>query len=311
MITDEFWTIGDVVRKLRTDQGITMQKLSLGLCSAATFSRIESNERDMDMMMAETVLGRLGYSPDKFEIYTGAEELERYEQREEIQKKVKDGKFHEVIAAAEQYETKYQGKLTRLEEQFLNECKGFAKWKMGELEKAEELMEQAVRITVPLDHGVWVENSILSKKELELLGNLAEIKRDLGRMTEAFRLEYQIFHHFDQNSRKKMRMVEIYIGKGERLAEFFLKNQEIASAYEICQKSLSLLKETKKLYGLPDMMEWKARCEEEMEKSQMIKEGTARTSFLRAYYLYGALGEPEEADRVKRYLKEREQWESI
>lgn len=30
--------------KLRTDQGFTMQKLSLGLCSAAIFSRIEAYE---------------------------------------------------------------------------------------------------------------------------------------------------------------------------------------------------------------------------------------------------------------------------
>ena len=311
MITDEFWTIGDVVRKLRNDQGITMQKLSLGLCSAATFSRIEANERDMDMMMAEIVLGRLGYSPDKFEIYTGQEELERYELREEIQKKEKKGKFHEVIATAEQYEIKYRRNLTRLEEQFVSGCKGFAEWKLGELEKAEELVEQAVRITVPLDHGTWVENSVLSKKELELLGILAEIYRNLGKTTEAFQLEYQIFHHLDRNSGKKIRMVEIYVRKGKRLAEFFVKNHEIKSAYEICQKSLSLLKETKKLYGLPDMMEWKARCEEELEKSQMINEGTARTSFWRAYYLYGALGEKEEADRIKRYLKELGQWESI
>ena len=34
--------------KLRTDQGFTMQKLSLGLCSAAIFSRIEAYEWDMD-----------------------------------------------------------------------------------------------------------------------------------------------------------------------------------------------------------------------------------------------------------------------
>lgn len=37
-----------------------MQKLSLGLCSAAIFSRIEAYEWDMDTMMADTVFGRLG-----------------------------------------------------------------------------------------------------------------------------------------------------------------------------------------------------------------------------------------------------------
>ena len=91
MNANETWTIGDVVQKIRTEQGISMQNLSRGICSVATLSRIEADERDMDMMMAETIFGRLGYSPDKFEIYTGPEELERYNLRERMQKEKEDG----------------------------------------------------------------------------------------------------------------------------------------------------------------------------------------------------------------------------
>lgn len=65
--------------KLRTDQGFTMQKLSLGLCSAAIFSRIEAYEWDMDTMMADAVFGRLGDSPTSFEIYTRLEVLGQWE----------------------------------------------------------------------------------------------------------------------------------------------------------------------------------------------------------------------------------------
>ena len=49
--------------KLRTDQGFTMQKLSLGLCSAAIFSRIEAYEWDMDTMMALVTVPRILLGP--------------------------------------------------------------------------------------------------------------------------------------------------------------------------------------------------------------------------------------------------------
>ncbi len=311
MATEGFWTIGGVVGKLRTEQGITVRQLSRGICSVVTLSRIEMNKRDMDMMMAEMIFERLGYTPDKYEIYTGPEELERYQQREEILQLAEKDEFQKLEEAVEQYETQNREKLTCLEQQFVKGIKGFAKWKLGDVETAEILVEQALNVTVPPENGAWVVQAVLSEKELNLLWLLSEIYREQGKKADAFHLVYQIFQYFEQSEERKKQVTNIYVQIVIRLTEFLLNDGETKRAYEACLKAVLMLRTEKKLSGLAEIIEWKGICEEKLEKEEKIATGTSRGSYMRAYYLYLTLDRPEEADRVKAHLEELGQWESI
>lgn len=304
MSTNETWTIGELVRKIRTDQGVTLQELSRGLCSAATLSRIEADERDMDMMMADAVFGRLGYSPDKFEIYTGPEELERYNLREQVIREKGESEIPSLKRDMQQYYDRYGKKLSALEEQFLKEMEGFLAWKAGCLEEAERLIEEAVQITIPAEGDAWIRQAVLSEREMQLLVMLSDIYQGKGRKTDAFRLIDQIFRHLDGSERRKEQMTDLYVQVAGKLTSMYFSYGETEHAYEACKKALELLKKTKKHRNLPEMMEWKGKCEEQLEQEGRLAKGFSRGSNIRAYYLYLAMEKQEEAGRVKAHMEE-------
>lgn len=311
MSTKETWTIGDVVQKLRMDQGITLQELSCGLCSAATLSRIEADERDMDMMTAEIVFGRLGYAADKFEIYTGTEELERYHLRERMTGEIQEGALGSLEEDLRQYYERYGERLSPLEEQFLKGTKGFWAWKTGDLEEAERFTEEAVQITIPSVEEEWGGRMVLSEWEMELLVMQADIYQEKGKEKDAFLINNRIFRYLDFNDRRKEQMTDLYVRVAEKLMSVYLESRETQRACEVCRKSLDLMKKTKKLRGLAEMMEWKGACEERLEQERCLSLGTSKSSYVKAYYLYLTMGNQKNAERVKVHMEELGQWESM
>ena len=57
----DMWTIGDIVKMLREEQEISGAELSYGLCSMPTLSRIEADEREMNVIFSMVLFGRLGF----------------------------------------------------------------------------------------------------------------------------------------------------------------------------------------------------------------------------------------------------------
>ena len=70
------WSIGEMIRYLREKQQISLGCLSRGLCSMSTLSRIENNERALSILLAQRLLGRLGWKICEFESYCSDKEFE-------------------------------------------------------------------------------------------------------------------------------------------------------------------------------------------------------------------------------------------
>ncbi len=77
---DSPYTLGDIIRDLRTQQGVSQQILCQGLCSASKLSKIENSTLLPDIALSEALLQRLGISERIFEFW-GDE---------------KDARFHEL-----------------------------------------------------------------------------------------------------------------------------------------------------------------------------------------------------------------------
>ena len=69
------WSIGEIIRYLREKQQISLECLSQGVCSIATLSRIENNERTLSFLLAQCLLGRLGWQISEFESYCSDKEF--------------------------------------------------------------------------------------------------------------------------------------------------------------------------------------------------------------------------------------------
>lgn len=55
-------TIGDRIRRERIKQGVLQERLSRGICSQSSLSRLENNSMGLSLMKVNQILGRLGLS---------------------------------------------------------------------------------------------------------------------------------------------------------------------------------------------------------------------------------------------------------
>lgn len=74
-------SLGRLIRDLRTEQKIPQAKLCLGLCSKSKLSKIENETLWPDVLLAETLLERLGISSDVFTFFGDKREAALFELR--------------------------------------------------------------------------------------------------------------------------------------------------------------------------------------------------------------------------------------
>lgn len=72
-------TVGRLIRELRTEQKLSQQVLCRGLCSVSKLSKIENGSLQPDVILAETLLQRLGLSEREFAFWGNAREARFYE----------------------------------------------------------------------------------------------------------------------------------------------------------------------------------------------------------------------------------------
>lgn len=81
---EEVFGIGKIISALRKEQHLTLQELAMGVCSKSCLSKIESGSLNPDIMLAETLLQRLGLSTDCLIFYGTRHETDLYNLRRRI-----------------------------------------------------------------------------------------------------------------------------------------------------------------------------------------------------------------------------------
>ncbi len=74
-------TIGGLIQKIRITKKISQSKLCNGICSKSKLSKIENGTLQPDVLLAETLLQRLGISSDVFTFFGDTHEAQLYELR--------------------------------------------------------------------------------------------------------------------------------------------------------------------------------------------------------------------------------------
>ena len=307
------YTIGSLVRKLRKEQGITQSQLGMGICSVPTINRIETGERDMDMLLAIRIFQRLGYNPDKFELYGDNEEFLQYDQRIAIEKWMKLGKYDEVKRELEAYQKDWERWINEnpLQRQFVAKVQGCLAIHDGDVQAGIEKLENAIMITVPGYKENWFETAILGEEELELITILADANEQSGQRQIAYDAREKIIRYIDYKQIKKDQIVKLYTGIVCKLAPDLLEQEKAQVCLELCGRGLEILSTKKRLYNWPDLLYWKARSlecigpENESERQAVVE------VWKRAYYIYDLFEDKEMARKVWKHLKEEYGWECI
>lgn len=188
-------SIGEFIKEEREDRGIPAELLCEGLCSIRTARYLEGGEREMNNLLQEAMLERLGIGAEDYEHYLDAEDYRHWQARQDILHYITLQKTAEAERLLEQYRSRYCGRGyragmisaaeyrrmdkneefvidvgVRQERQFylcmlaqLRRCRGEPP------ERQRVLYEEALELTVPEAETKPLEALALSLKELNLI----------------------------------------------------------------------------------------------------------------------------------------------
>lgn len=313
-IKDEDWHIGNVIRRLRTEQGISQGQLCRGLCSVATLSRIEAGNRDMDLILEHRVLNRLGYFPDKYESFESQEEFLQLEQRREIKKRMDSQEWDTLEALLKQYESQWKelARTNTLHRQFISTVRG---WLLVRHQHRHQdgikMLEMAIGLTVPGWKDEWALKGLLAEEELEILNLLAQSYQLLGEEARAYEIWEQILLYLERDNRYLRAMVKLYTGVICKVLPILLHEKQAETGLKLCEKGIGTLARRSDLYHWPELLYWKGRSLELLHEKGEAALQAAWEAYKRAYYACRLFGNEAMAEEALRRAGREEPWETI
>ena len=305
--------IGAAIQYFRESYGITQGKLCKGLCSVATLSRIEAGERDVDSLLLETLLERLGRMPNQFELILTDFDYLIYQNRVVIKNLIQDKewvKAHELLQEYEQI-TASKGS-THM--QFVVYCRALLNESQGgALEETINLLMDAITYTVPDFKTHRIMDYYLSSSEIGIIIDIIQRMILAGIMEEAKDILEQVIEYLEPQALTED-TIQTYNKVAVITCKLYMAEGNSVKALEICDKGLEKSKGSRKMDNLGDLYHIKAKTTEELLKLQGKWDLTNKEClkyYLQAFYVYHFLDENTEAESIKKYLEEVYQWEDI
>lgn len=192
---------GDILYQLRDRGPVKFKAIFAGLCSESTFRRAESGERNIDYMLYNALLQRLGFSANKIEKILTLEEYTLMKERYLIKKTYGTEQFPEVEERIRQYRTKMHKKLAyNLHEQYLLKYHAMLLHvKYQDYKKSYRLLKQALLLTIPTFQTFFLNNLYLSREELDILFRMAISLIRQNQLIEAKNLLIELMDYIEKH----------------------------------------------------------------------------------------------------------------
>ena len=305
--------IGSAIQYIRESFHISQSKLCKGLCSITTLSRIEAGERDVDSFLLETLLERLGKTPNQFELILTDLDYELYLSREEIKKKIGEKNNETALSLLEEYELLAASK-GNVHMQFIITCKALLnELNSGAIEDTIKLFLDAIACTVPGFKTKEIKHYYLSASEVNIIIDVTERMITAGMTDQAKDLllkviEYLEGHDLIEEINRFYPRVAIIASK------LYIQEEELVRAFDMCTKGLLKNKGNRKMDYLGDLIYLKAYITEKLMRIQGKWEQSRLECielYLQAYYVFYFCEDIDRADKIKQYLQEEYKWEDI
>ncbi len=169
------YELGNIIRGYRQQKNVSQADLCRGICSPSHLSRIEHGETEAPLLLAQTLLERLGVGLDRLVLLLEEGDYKLYQQRREIIQAIRAGRAGMAGRALAAYEEAAGN--DKLENQYVKYCKAklwrlhmqdsSLSWERRErlAQEAEQLLEEAAALTIPGEG--W--NMLLGRTEIGIL----------------------------------------------------------------------------------------------------------------------------------------------
>lgn len=307
------YKLGEFIRYYRKKQKVSQADLCRNLCSVATMSRIENGETDTPVMMAQTLLERLGLNVNKFELLLDRDDSRYFRRRDEVDEAL----WKRDIPLAEKELAAYEAMVEedKLHQQYIKLQKAkilLLKAENAEpypepMEKenlynqAEQLLAEAAEYTIPKSSSEG-EELLLSKIEIEIL--LTKVRK--YQKENLLRVHNYMKKHYSMEL-----MEEIYPMVQLELAKILMEEKKYQEALQEIEDGLEVTGNGRSYCYCADLHFLYAQVLPKLnaEMEEQVQEECV-SQCLQAYYLYD-FDEDKRAGEVVKYLREVLQWECI
>ncbi|MCX4316307.1 MAG: hypothetical protein OSJ52_06675 [Lachnospiraceae bacterium] len=289
--------IGKLIDGICQERSLDREKIYGGLCDKRTFQKIEQGMLDPGKWLADTLMERMGVSPNKFGYLLTKEEEEEYEQSLFLVLFLQQERREELKRLLENVEGEV---FEKKEKSYRKNCKkqfqayiflasqacfpGFYLWQEEEQDQGEqqgaaeyrgiEGIVKALRITLPDFGKKRLREFWFGRTEWALVVLLADrLYQKKRRKKRGYFLYQQILWQMpkQQTDKELLRICYPYV---IALFLFRLEKDRDSSESWLVRKGLDFLGEEGKLYGIEAMLRYGIFCMEQNRKKDRMEEQT-------------------------------------
>lgn len=302
-------TLGVVLSYYREKYGFSLEALASGICSTTTLSRVEAGSREIDSLMAEALLGRVGKEVTQFELLLNDEDYAMWQKRESIHAALKEKRYDEVLEGVCQYENM----LT--EEQSLHWQRCLA-WRV-QLEEVRgggraeiiRIASDALAYTIAdIDSGM--AGQLYNPLEIRLILVLARhnyfsaVEKIEDRL---FRLVRYVETYYSGRMKETLG-IEILL----TLIELMEQNGEDDKIISYADQAVALIAKGRGIRHVAKLHYIKARAIERLYRGSVNweeQERCCKKECAMAYYVAETMGEKELLEEITAYCEEKLSWQ--
>lgn len=307
----ELNTLGIVLSYHRKKEGLPLEAVCDGLCSAATLERIERGERIADSLLGKLLLERLGQDVTQFELILNDEDYMLWRMREDIRSAAKLKDYDLIYTKIAEYRA-MQKNYDRLHEQF---CLYHEVMMKIEIEKDNreicEFAMRALRITKPNSCiGVKEAKPLYTQLEVELTLNLIRHgHEDYINEAENELLKLLTYIEYFYTERKKEEVGMTIIMELVKCAQNRL---DYDKAIEYLDKGISFLSQGRGIKELENLHFLRAQMlmhTYDGSDRQTVKKQEIQKECLMSYCICEVMELKEEMQEIERFCEEKLAWQ--
>lgn len=290
------------VTRMRRKCGTSMRQVCEGLCTSQEISLLESGRRLPNKLLQDAIMERLGVGAEDYEHFLGFTEYERWKARQRILHCITWEDMGRAERLLEEYYAGYGKGNTAIEERlerqfYLSMLAQIRRYGGASGEELLALFDEAVRLTVPALEHKPLSHLVLSIKELNLILEAEQYRRDGERLLQYREiLRYIEGAGLDRRGMAKIYPKAVFFLCRERLAAAGkepLLPSEMAELLQLCGCAVDILRDNYRMYFLWELLDMRGQLLEQMAESHLRQ------------------GEQEEADALRAMHRENTEWKAV
>lgn len=253
------------LKSARINCGVNQMEVSKGLYTSSSYNRAEAGFRVPEKMMRDRLVSRMGFSGEKYTEYLGLEELQQWQLRQAVVKAIEEKNIKAAEAALVELD-KIIDKTNTVQLQFMKSMRFFvSKLKGVSLEELFVSVRSAVACTVKSIDKALIGKHLLAEQELNLIAEYMRLQPFTGKASNenTWRiLEYQkLITYMNYSFMENLTRVKVYPKVTCFICEALLKEEnalyKLRDADKLCEKSLTMLMDTHRLYYFVEILEYR------------------------------------------------------